>query len=139
MTKPSSPQYGHAHCPICRKDFALADAKHRFSVRGGSDALIFLFCNGCGPNFFRIRRKQQLFFLRLCLEKEMERFNNGEAKTVAIVTHSSLIQNNYDVVRAYEIGSSLPRHVHDQLFAGTADLTQIGDVTIVCSHGEDES
>jgi len=112
--------YGHAGCCGCERDLDLAAAPSSLNCREGKIGFYFYFCGECFSSL-------QARGLAACDEAVARVLRLGRAALpdhtgFAVTTSLALQAHGGDLVGAYEVGSKLPRIVHDAIVAGQADV-----------------
>ncbi len=135
MAKASVREYGHAKCPRCERDFNIAEAAHTLCITKGNEEVYLYLCCACAPLLSGKTDEQIKSVIYDCwkkLEQNLER-----ARSFAVLTRTALVQHGGDVARALEIGTYLPKRLHDQILEGKAEIGNILGMTIICSTADE--
>ena len=112
-------KYGHAYCPCCSSEIDLSKPHEGFTrslelLMPGEELLVFFLCDVCGNKFKFGNSDMQQSMARLAFKSIKDRPDSS----YSVVTLSSLIVNDYDLVKAYEIGVNLPKEIIAQFQSG---------------------
>jgi hypothetical protein len=137
MSPPQKRQYGHAFCVGCEADLDLTGHLNKLPISLGNETLYLCHCDRCARKISMGGLSSQ----RQAIDRAEAKLRavNVRAAGYALISEVALAEHDRDQVKAYELGTSLPVHIHIAIMKGKADLTKIGDVTIVCSTRGDES
>lgn len=113
------PEYGHAYCTCCSVEIDLSAQPRGFSgtfrsFSKGDELLLFFMCNSCADGYECGDSDVKLAMVKNAAFQIKELPKNF----YAVVTLSALIVNDYDLVRAYEIGVNLPKEIIAQFQSG---------------------
>jgi hypothetical protein len=113
------PKYGHAYCTCCSVEIDLSVQPRCFSGTFSSfsksdELILFFMCSSCADEYeYGDFHEQQTMAKKAALQiKDLPK------NFYAQVTLSALIVNDYDLVRAYEIGVNLPKEIIAQFQSG---------------------
>jgi len=128
MTAPVQQPIGGPVCVGCHSGLDLSKKFHKIEAAVGRITFIFCFCSSCAADNssrgIALRDKQAsaaVAFLR----------HNPDAHCpYAILSSLSLWEHDGDPVKAYEQGTTLPKHVFDSWLNGKAEFTKIGGVIV---------
>ncbi len=118
--------YGHAYCPCCSSEIDLSKSHEGFTrslelFMPGEELLVFFLCDVCGNKFKFGNSDMQQSMARLAFKSIKDRPDSS----YSVVTLSSLIVNDYDLVKAYEIGVNLPKEIIAQFQSGEISCNEL--------------
>jgi hypothetical protein len=120
------PKYGHAYCTCCSGEIDLSDNPRGFSrtfdnFAAGEEQLLCYLCNDCASKF----ESNDLAGQQAIAMEVFQQVTASPEEFWALTTLSSLVLNNYDLVKAIEDGADLSRETHRDFYEGRISLEDL--------------
>lgn len=113
--------YGHAGCCGCKRDIDLASEVSALSCQQGNMLLHFIYCSECASHLLAGGEDAFVSAIKAVIKATGAAFPSRTG--FAMTTSLALRAHGGNLVKAYEVGVSLPRVLHDAIAEGYADAT----------------
>jgi hypothetical protein len=120
------PKYGHAYCTCCSVEIDMSAQPRSFSgtfssFSKGDELILFFMCDSCADNY----ECGDLDMQQTIAKNVAFHIKDLVKNSYALVTMSALIVNDYDLVKAYEIGVNLPKEIIAQFQSGEISCNEL--------------
>lgn len=118
---PNDYDYGHAGCCGCQRDIDLASETSALCCQQGNMLLYFFYCSECANHLQAAEEGVHVRAIKAVVKKAVAALPNRTG--YAMTTSLALRAHGGDVVKAYEVGASLPRLLHNAIAEGRTEAT----------------
>ncbi len=131
MKRAEKRPHGHALCVGCDVEIDLASKPKCIPVHLGKETLYLCYCSDCARKFSGGGTPT----VQRAIDDAESKLSAVDVRAAGygVVSKVALLEHDFDAVKAYQHGTSIPVRLHLAIMQGRADLAKVGGILVVCS------